>query len=188
MKGLNFMRIIINNIIHSISVNRGIYCTLCFFFTFITLSCDKNELVLTSIKKVEIIYKKDLIIIKRENNGVKNKYIDTLFLKDGEYYKSNYNSKNNLYMSNRKDTIIKITPSIDNINNYILYLGNINNSPFQLYRKIQHSPNEDLYESSLYIVNNNAMIRDDIKLLSSFLYNKKYKIIKYYKRGYDDYE
>ena len=90
-------------------------------------------------------------------------------------------------MSNRKDSIIKITPSIDNINNYILYLGNINNSPFQLYRKIQHSPNEDLYESSLYIVNNNAMIRDDIKLLSSFLYNKQVVYNSFYPLHLDSY-
>ena len=66
---------------------------------FIT-SCNQDTQVLESRRSIKFIKKENLLIFYTENNGQENTYIDTLFLKKGEYYKNYYGGQKIIYLSN----------------------------------------------------------------------------------------
>ena len=155
---------------------------------FIT-SCNQDTQVLESRRSIKFIKKENLLIFYTENNGQENTYIDTLFLKKGEYYKNYYGGQKIIYLSNKRDTVIRIPPNQINSNEYFLYFGNTKKSPYKFYKKYESAIDGDLFESSLYIVKDDYRNREnDIRLMSSFLYDKDYKMIKYLRLHYDTYE
>ncbi len=151
-----------------------------------TSSCDKGTSVLRSKESLKIRYKNNLIIIKK--SGQDNCHEDTLFLKSGEYYNNNFNHRIVLTLSTIRDTLIIIPPSIYNSNEYLLYVGKVEESPFGTLRMLDNSERESIYESSLYLINDKSNDRDNMHLISSYLYDKKYRIIKVFRNKYTCYE